>query len=169
MQIFALIIGLLILTAALAFVSLPFRQGSRKGDVLAPKTVVTQDGRRESIFAALRDLDFDFRTGKVSEEDYQPLRAQLTIEAAQYIESEKNKDEQLEALIQTRRKAKSQGVTCEQCGAPMKAGQQFCSKCGSTAKSTSCPSCGKKMHASDLFCSSCGTKVEAQMDAVTQS
>ena len=32
---------------------------------------------RESLLAALRDLDFDHATGKISDEDYTPQRAQL--------------------------------------------------------------------------------------------
>src|SRR6266540_5490877 len=132
MQISALIIGFILLGAALAFVSRPFWEKHKKG----PKDSTTTDaGRRESVLAALRDLDFDFKTGKVSEEDYQPLRAQLLAEAAQYIEAEKKAYEQLEALIQSRRKDKQ----------PL---------------FIPCPTCGNKIHAGDLFCSSCRTKPE---------
>jgi len=92
MQISALIIGFFLLVAALIFVSRPFWEKRKKG---MKDSTTAQVSRRESVLAALRDLDFDFKTGKVSEEDYQPLRAQLLAEAAQYIESEKNQDQQL--------------------------------------------------------------------------
>jgi len=161
MQISALIIGFILLGAALAFVSRPFWEKHKKG----PKDCTTTDsGRRDSVLAALRDLDFDFKTGKVSGEDYQPLRAQLLAEAAQYIESEKNENEKLEALIQARRKTQ-QKINCEHCGAPVEADQKFCSKCGAVTKTESCPSCGKKIHAGDTFCSSCGTKIEVRLEA----
>src|SRR6266540_6909029 len=138
MQISALIIGFILLGAALAFVSRPFWEKHKKG----PKDSTTTDaGRRESVLAALRDLDFDFKTGKVSEEDYQPVRGQLLAQAAQYIEVEKKGDEQLEALIQSRRKNKQRPIM-------------------------PCPSCGSKIHAGDLFCSSCGTKLEVRPEAV---
>jgi ribonuclease HII len=161
MQISALIIGFILLGAALVFVSRPFWEKQKKG---VKDSSTAQVGRRESVLAALRDLDFDFKTGKVSEEDYQPLRAQLLAETAQYIESEKSKDEKLEALIQARRKT-PQKITCEHCGAPMEADQKFCSKCGAVAQTEACPSCGKKLRAGDAFCSSCGTKIEARLEA----
>ena len=164
MQISALIIGFILLGAALAFVIWPFWEKRKKG---VKDSTIADVNRRESVLAALRDLDFDFKTGKVSEEDYQPLRAQLLAEAAQYIESEKTEDEKLEALIQARRK--TQKIECEHCGAPVEADQKFCSKCGSVAKTESCPSCGKKIRTDDAFCSSCGTKLEVRLEAAAQS
>jgi predicted nucleic acid-binding Zn ribbon protein len=161
MQISALIIGFFLFGAALVFVSRPFWEKRKKGNKDSSSSQVS---RRESVLAALRDLDFDFKTGKVSEEDYQPLRAQLLAEAAQYIESEKNTDEKLEALIQARRKA-PQKIKCEHCGTPMEADQKFCSKCGTVAKTEACPSCGKKIRVGDTFCSSCGTKIEVRLEA----
>jgi hypothetical protein len=162
MQISALIIGFILLSAALAFVSRPFWEKRQKG---AKGTTITDADRHKSVLASLRDLEFDFKTGKVSEEDYQPLRAQLLAEAAQYIESEKNEDEKLEVLIQARRKAPPK-LKCEHCGAPIEAAQHFCAKCGSPVHNELCPSCGKKNHAGDVFCSSCGTKLEVRLGAM---
>ena len=161
MQISALVIGFILLGAALAFVSRPFWEKPKKG---AKDSSTAQVSRRESVLAALRDLDFDFKTGKVSEEDYRPLRAQLLAEAAQYVESEKNQDEKLEALIQARRKA-PQKIKCEHCDAPIEADQHFCANCGSPVHNELCPSCGRKNRAGDLFCSSCGTKLEVRLGA----
>jgi ribonuclease HII len=162
MQISALIIGFILLGAALAFVSRPFWEKQKKG---GKDSTTSQVSRRESVLAALRDLDFDFKTGKVSEEDYQPLRAQLLAEAAQYVESEKNQDEKLEALIQARRKA-PQKIKCEHCDVPIEADQHFCANCGSPVHNELCPSCGRKNRAGDLFCSSCGTKLEVRLGAM---
>ena len=165
MQISALIIGFLLFGAALVLVSRPFWEKRKKS---GKDSTTTEVSRRELVLAALRDLDFDFKTGKVSEEDYQLLRAQLLAEAAQYIESEKNEEEKLEALIQARRKGQ-QKIKCEHCGAPIEADQHFCAKCGSPVHNELCPSCGKKNRAGDLFCSSCGTKLEVRLEAAVQS
>jgi hypothetical protein len=168
MEISSLFIGLALFGASLAYVSLPFRQKRQKNE--NPSKAHTQQvGRRDAVLSALRDLDFDFRTGKVSEEDYKPLRAQLMAEAAQYIEVEEKGDEQLEALIRARRSVQQQGLRCQHCEAPIQAGQRFCSKCGSTVSNELCPSCGKKIQAGDLFCSSCGNKVQIDMEVVAQS
>ncbi|HLO14539.1 MAG TPA: zinc ribbon domain-containing protein [Anaerolineales bacterium] len=168
MEIFALFIGLALFAAGVAYISLPFRQRRRK-DTNSSKVHIQQEGQREVVLAALRDLDFDFKTGKVSEEDYKPLRAQLMAEAAQYIEAEKKEDEQLEAAIQTRRKTHKENARCEQCGASMEPGQRFCPKCSSAVNQELCPSCGKKIQAGDLFCSSCGNKIRILREVVGQS
>lgn len=163
MQISALVIGSLLFVTAIAYVSLPFRQKLKAAN--RSKTQTQEKGKRETVLSALRDLEFDFKIGKVSEEDYKPLRAQLMVEVAQYMEAEKEEEERLEALIQSRRKAQRQNAACEHCGAPLEAGQRFCSKCGSAAQDELCPSCGKKIRAGDLFCSSCGTNLRIQVKA----
>ncbi len=167
MQISAVFIGFLLLGAAIAYVSLPFRQ-KRKG-ASPSKSPVPRERQREAVLAALRDLDFDFRTGKVSEEDYQPLRAQLMAEAAQYMEIETKEDEQLEEMIRARRAVQPENLKCEHCEAPIQADQRFCSKCGSAIKNDLCPSCGKKIQAGDLFCASCGSQLQVPIGAAAQS
>lgn len=49
---------------------------------------------REQCYSALADLDEDYETGKLSEEDYQELRAELMQDTAQVVS-------QLEAAAQT--------------------------------------------------------------------
>lgn len=168
MEISSLLIGLTLLVASLAFVFLPFRQ-KMSLTLKQRKTDRHSDRTRESVLSALRDLDFDFRTGKVSEEDYTPLRAQLLNEAAQYIEQEKNEEEKLEALIQTRRTTQQKVGQCEHCGTPMESDQRFCSKCGTAVGKQLCPSCGKNIRAGDQFCSFCGNRLEVKLEAVGQS
>lgn len=141
MQISTLLIGIALLVVAVYFVSRPFLEKNKKGAKAAASGVPS--GQREAVLSALHALDFDFKTGKISEEDYQPLRAQLMVEAAQYMELDKKDDEQLEALIQSRRKTQS--------------------------KQASCPSCGKKIVLGDTFCSLCGARLEIRVEAVSQS
>lgn len=167
MEISSLLIGIILLVVALAYVSLPFRQKGSTG-LKRPK-VNASEGRREAVFSALRDLEFDFKTGKVSEEDYAPLKAQLMTEAAHYVEQEKAEDEKLEALIQTRRSAQLQVINCDRCGTSLEAGQRFCTKCGSAVSQDICPSCGGKIRAGDQFCSSCGSSLRVPVEAVVQS
>ena len=141
MQLSSLFVGFVLLAVALVYVCRPFFEKSGKGSKTSSK--VGDPQARDAVLAALRDLDFDFKTGKIVEEDYQPLRAQLLAEAAQFIEAEKKDEQQLEALIQSRRKSQT--------------------------RQASCPSCGKPIVLGDLFCSSCGTKLEIRVEAVAQS
>jgi primosomal protein N' len=168
MEISSILIGLLIFVAALAFVSRPFRQKQR-ANLKARQADGHSKDRRQSVLAALRDLEFDFKTGKVGEEDYTPLRAQLMVEAAQFIEQEQQEEAKLEALIQTRRVAHEAAILCEHCGTTLEAGQRFCSKCGTAAGQELCPSCGKKNRTGDQFCSSCGSRLTVKLEAVGQS
>lgn len=141
MQLSSLFVGFALAAVALFYVSRPFFEKPRKTSKTTgqPRDVRTH----EAVLAALRDLDFDFKTGKIVEEDYQPLRAQLLVEAAQFIEAKKNEEQQLEALIQSRRTAH--------------------------ARQASCPTCGAKIVLGDTFCSSCGTKLEIRVEAVARS
>jgi predicted nucleic acid-binding Zn ribbon protein len=166
MQISALIIGLSLLAAAAVYVSRPFWQ-KRKPTAQESKSNKNAHNQHGAVLTALRDLDFDYKTGKVSEEDYQPLRARLLVEAAKSIETTKRDDEQLEAMIQARRKTAHQG--CEHCGTAITEGQKFCSRCGSSIGAQPCPSCGKKLQKGDVFCSSCGTKIEMQVPMAANS
>ena len=168
MEIPSIFIGLVLFAAALAYISLPFRQ-KRLTHASSSATSLQKQGHGEAILSALRDLDFDFKTGKISEEDYTPLRTHLVAEVAQYIEAEEKREKQLETLIQTRRATKKENTTCHHCGAPMKADQRFCSKCGSAAGNEPCPSCGKNIQAGDLFCASCGTELNVRMETVVPS
>lgn len=168
MEISSILIGLILLVASLAFVSLPFRQ-KQGASLKASEAEGHHDGRRESVFSALRDLDFDFKTGKVDEEDYTPLRARLMAEAAQYIEQEKREEEKLEVLIQTRRVMQRSAILCENCGASLEAGQRYCTKCGTAAGRELCASCGKPNRTGDQFCSSCGSRLAVKLEAVGQS
>ncbi len=157
MNITAILIGLGLVGVSVALVIEPFRK-KRVGTAKKPKARMQEDGRVATL-SALRDLDFDYKIGKVSNEDYAPLRAQLLAEAAQYIHGQEEEDAKLEALIQARRVSKD--ATCEQCGASVGAGQRFCSKCGAPIGSGACPACGKNVRAGDLFCPSCGSRLEA--------
>ena len=141
MQLSSLFVGFVLLAVALFYVGRPFFEKPSK--VTRITTKVRDVHAHDAVLSALRDLDFDFKTGKIAEEDYQPLRAQLLGEAAQFIDAEKNEEQQLEALIQSRRK--------------------------SQARQVSCPKCGKQIVLSDAFCSSCGTKLEIRVEAVAQS
>ena len=76
----ALILGAVIAVAAVVLVSLPFLRSS--ADDPGPSTDL-QDRRlmlideRDRTLAALKELEFDHRTGKVSDEDYRALVGEL--------------------------------------------------------------------------------------------
>jgi uncharacterized protein (UPF0212 family) len=166
MEMSAILAGLGMLGVSIPFVISPFRQ-KRRRNLKRPDLCAQNEERRAATLSALRDLDFDYKIGKVSDEDYASLRAQLVAEAAQYIRQQDEEDKKLEALIRARRAL--QGLKCERCGARVEAGNHFCPKCGAPAESGACPSCGKNIQAGDRFCPSCGAQLEVRMEAAGRS
>ncbi len=161
MDLGAILIGFAILALAVPYVISPFRpdkraRGKRAG---SSETSIPPQGfkqKREITLKRLRDLDFDFQTGKVCEEDYRVLRGQLVAEASLLIDAVRQEEERIEQLIRARREAKAQGTQCPHCSGALRPQDLFCPTCGQ-AVSASCPHCGKKVQPRDLYCSACGT------------
>jgi hypothetical protein len=89
------------------------------------------EARKAEIYAAIRDIDFDYRMGKLSQEDYETLREQYKAEA---IGMMKQIDQA--QLGKSQRGAKAAAVAnansrfCHHCGQPAAAADRFCSACG---------------------------------------
>jgi len=158
----AILIGLTIFGIAVPFIVKPFRQKHTKRTT--QQKVNDQGEGRVAVLSALRDLDFDYKIGKVGEDDYVPARAQLLAQAAHYMEQLDEKESTLEEMIQKRRVSKD--VNCSECGALLETNQFFCSKCGFQVNKVDCPSCGEKVRMGDMFCSSCGTQIQIKLEAV---
>jgi zinc ribbon protein len=98
--------------------------------------------KKEVILGNIQDLDFEYKCGKLSDEDYQKIRGEMSAEAAgvfQEIENiESNAD--LDALIRreiSARSARSKGgptVACPSCGAANTTSNKFCAECGAKLK-----------------------------------
>ncbi|MEE8121835.1 MAG: zinc ribbon domain-containing protein [Anaerolineales bacterium] len=92
---------------------------------------------RVEVLMALRDLDFDFQLGKISEEDYRTARMVLMREAAVVLQAQDRQDQaldaEIEAQVQSLRALKMEHPTCRRCNSPLKSGARFCSSCGSQA------------------------------------
>lgn len=165
MELGALFVGLAMLVGSLPFVIKPLR-GIASGRDSKANILPNSEEKRKADLSALLDLDFDYRTGKVSEEDYSTVRAQLVSDAAQYIRLEKSvEDEQIEEMISARRAKPSSSQACSHCGHTIGADSHFCSQCGMVV-ARGCPSCGKPVQEGDLFCTTCGAKLEHQVEAV---
>ena len=88
MNLGAILIGLTMLVLSVPFVAKPFQQVRGKKNAMPVKQVDPEEQRLAAL-TALRDLDFDFQVGKVSEDDYASLRARLVAEAARTLQMTK--------------------------------------------------------------------------------
>ena len=100
-------IGTLLAIAALSFVLYPLFIGPYPGPVER-----TADKRSENrAVDALREIEFDRATGKLSDTDYEELKASYTQKAINAMRASNNS-------------------VCENCGYEAEAGAKFCSRCG---------------------------------------
>jgi cytochrome c-type biogenesis protein CcmI len=83
----ALVLGALLAVAAVLFVARPLLREPRGDDSL--QTPAPEERRRlelaeerDRALAALKELEFDHRTGKISDEDYRSLVGELRRDAA---------------------------------------------------------------------------------------
>lgn len=80
-------------------------------------------GKREIVFEALRDLQFEFNTGKLSSGDYEQLKGNYELQAAEILR-------QIDALKPNKNKNAQGTRACPRCSSPMRAQDKFCTKCG---------------------------------------
>ena len=81
----ALVLGALLAAAAVWFVARPFLWRAATEDRLVEpeSTRLALAEERDRALAALKELEFDHRTGKVSDEDYRSLVGELRRAAAE--------------------------------------------------------------------------------------
>ena len=88
------------------------------------------EDRKAQIYENLRDLQFEYRVGKLSDEDYQQTKLGLQKElAAVLAEIEKVGVGQTQKPVQAA-PAKKPENTCPHCGAHFPNPMKFCGECG---------------------------------------
>ena len=100
---------------------------------------------RQSIVREIRELDFDYRTGKINAEDYKQLReahlarGALILRELAALEHDALSDPEqaIEAQVARLRtvsasdgKSQAAPSACPQCGQPVRQGDKFCPQCG---------------------------------------
>ena len=104
----ALLIGTALAVASLCYVLYPLY---RAGVSTVPRASAIKGRRQNSAVEALRELEFDRQTGKISDSDYEPLKARYTFQALASM------------------RAGDAGV-CEVHGPRPEPDAEYCSKCG---------------------------------------
>jgi hypothetical protein len=141
----ALILGSVLAVLALIYVLTPLLRGSIAAP---PESYAPELPPESSALDALREIEFDQATGKLSDEDYAALKATYTpkaiaemraLDGAQAIASTaaqsnaENSDDPAEELIRRAKANRPLGgavVTCVTCGPRPESDAAFCSECG---------------------------------------
>ncbi len=130
----------MVLSAALVLVigTLLFTLFVRTKDVPeAPAVSPTAhlDERKAQIYENLRDLQFEFRLGKLSDEDYQKTKVDLQRELAKVLAeidavAPAVPAQRKSAAAAVAVKSAPDGKTCPHCGATFAQAMKFCGQCG---------------------------------------
>lgn len=92
------------------------------------------DERKASIYENLRDLQFEYRVNKLSDEDYQTTKVELQKELARVLaEVDRIKGELASGVVTQPASAAKPVVaknTCPSCGAKFEKALKFCGECG---------------------------------------
>jgi hypothetical protein len=134
--------------------------------------VEQEETPRGVALLALKEIEFDRETGKLSDEDYRFLKEKYTAEAIEALRAEEgtNAPGDVEALIAHRVRAlRSAAATappgapvCPTCGPRPEPDAVFCSTCGgSLSAGTTCARCGTALAPDSRFCEGCGSRVAA--------
>jgi hypothetical protein len=153
-----LVAALAISGVALVFVVRPLLEPGPAAVVLDDDRLTELLARKDAALTAIKDLEFDYRVGKIEEEDYQRLDQRLRRQAIALIQQiEKlapesaTLDERLEAEIARLRRTQDRVAPqaapaaavvapaaapprparfCTNCGAPLEPNHKFCAQCG---------------------------------------
>jgi RNA polymerase subunit RPABC4/transcription elongation factor Spt4 len=126
-----------------------------------------EDTRSGVALTALREIEFDRETGKLSDDDYTFLKQKYTVEALSALRSESaDAGPEVEAQVAARVaaiRAEAEGApTCSGCGAGVEPGARFCPSCGTPlGRPRACANCGSELPAGSRFCAACGGRVAA--------
>ncbi len=84
-----LIVGLtLVVGTAVLFVLLPVLRGDWAAMGRSDDEVTEVDARKQAALRGLRDAEYDYRSGKIDQEDYQVLKSDLARQALEAMEEE---------------------------------------------------------------------------------
>jgi hypothetical protein len=82
----ALVVIFVVLLAAVAIVSAPLRRGARGAPVARDEALREElEAAKEAKYREVRDAEMDFRTGKLSEEDFRAIDRELRGEAVEIL------------------------------------------------------------------------------------
>ena len=136
-------VAVIISVGLLIFVVVPLLAPEGAGSATLPVDVTPQvdlKRRRLVLYENLQDLEFEYKAGKLSPDDYQALRRDYTAEAAQLMASSQaleitsTEDALIEREVAARRARRGAepvpDYTCPKCGFENPLPVKFCGECG---------------------------------------
>jgi len=131
------------LTCLIAILIIAFVLGVREKDLPEPEPESPfkhLDDRKAAIYENLRDLQFEYRLGKFSDEDYQTTKKDLQKELAgvlaevDKLKAELNLPQAQATAAQRTATVRERPFICDSCGAKFPQDLKFCGECGKLMK-----------------------------------
>lgn len=136
--------AVLVAGAVVLYVVQPVFSGEKAPLASLDEEFTEAEARRHLSLVALRDVEYDYATGKIDERDYRRLRDELAREALDALREVRRSREQaegpapaqdvvaddLEREIAAYRAALRAGTLCDRCGSANPEVARFCAACG---------------------------------------
>jgi hypothetical protein len=165
MELTAILVSLALLILVAFYLYAPFVQRRARSVTEEEHEISALLAERDRVINSLQELDFDYKLGKIPEEDYPAQRASLLQTGADILRkidsiapepaSAQDADARIEKAIAARRADASVArpeVSDDDLESMISARRK-----GRREKSSGfCPKCGKPVMVSDRFCPSCG-------------
>ncbi len=128
-------VAVLLTVSALIFVTYPFfKQRLRSVDSVEDEKLQELHSKRDTTYSMLKELEFDFQSGILTEEDYRDLETRYKKKAISILRDmdDLGKGTDVEEEIEKRvlELRQSKGRLCPQCGAKCQEDDRLCSHCG---------------------------------------
>jgi hypothetical protein len=158
----ALIVGTILAVGALAYVLFPLLVAATPTIRHVRRYGPPESAPEQDAVIALREIEFDRATGKLSDTDYDELKTRYTERALSALRagagSPASVDDAAEAAVLAYR---SRLKSCATCGPRPEPDAIYCSSCGSFLPGA-CASCGTAVtEPGAAFCTSCGRQLAA--------
>ncbi|MFQ5996780.1 MAG: zinc-ribbon domain-containing protein [Dehalococcoidales bacterium] len=132
-------IAILLTVLTFAFIIYPFfRQRLPSADSTEDEKLHQLLSRRDTTYAMLKELEFDFQSGILTEEDYRELESKYKKEGISILkdidDSKKGADVEEEIERRVLELRRREGQFCPQCATRYEKGDRFCSHCGTNLR-----------------------------------
>jgi NADH pyrophosphatase NudC (nudix superfamily) len=165
MELTAIFFSLAVLILVGVYLYAPFMERSARRVTEEEHELSALMAERDRVINSLQELDFDFKLGKIPEDDYPTQRASLLQKGADILKQIDSlapqpvaildTEERLERAIAARR-ADAGVVRAEVSDDDLESMLSARRKRRSNKSAGFCPKCGKPVQVTDRFCPSCG-------------